>query len=514
MLVLLRQEGQRECTLWLCHAGEACRAQHPSVTENTELKRYQVELNLGNIESSNLEDEAVWWMLVYLRVYGNASGGFRGSSHFYNVLLPHLLGKECDIATKGNVDECGKNSGWPFVPLNGTSESLCCRGCLRVLLRQMFGCEQSQIDDIFGDVLSDLVKELEEDIKECEAREEGWLRADALMVQSACRQMARQSLQRQPSAKCIQGLKQILSKVDKIPLIDPQNTVPPAPVIPSKLDLDLSVEYVPFPHFELLTRYAQSSSSMQRGKALAYAHTNLTDNLYLSSLCQSDLVMPQGSCSESEVRAAACVRFKKASVHIKVVEKICREWKSGSDAARLKNLNICSLIESLFSRLPLPCPSAASLEEKHEQSTFWDVLSSERGVSRSGSRDQLLRRDQRQMLRTMYDLTVIYTSAWLPLTDDRISQSTNLITMGAMLSIFDAVLRVYPNDWSKDEFIVGDIVSGRTHKSSMGWSTDAYDGSRDFQIVFQNLHVDNVHLLGNFSVILPFTPGVCVALFY
>lgn len=320
--------------------------------------------------------------------------------------------------------------------------------------------------------------------------------------------MARQSLQRQPSAKCSQGLERILSKVNTIPLIDPPDTVPPAPMIPSKLDLDLSVEYVPFPHFELLTRYAQSTTNMQRGKVLASAHINLTDDLYLSSLDQSDFVMPQGSCSENEFRAAACVCFKIASAYIKGVEKICRGWKSGSDAARLKNLNICSLIESLFSRLPLPCPSAASREGKHEKSSFWDVLSSERGVSRSGSRDQLLRRDQRQMLKTMYDLTVIYTSAWLPLTDDRISQSTNLITMGAMLSIFDAVLRVYPNDWKKYEFIVGDIVSGRTHKSSMGWSTDAYDGSRDFQKVFQNLHVDNVHLLGNCSIILPFTPGM------
>lgn len=185
--MLLRQEGQREFTLWLCHAGEACQAQHPSMPETTELKRYQVELNLGNIESSNLEDEAVWWMLVYLRVYGDAYGGFRGYSHFYNVLLPHLLGKEWDVATKGNVDECDNNSGWPFVPLNGTSESLCCRGCLRVLLQQMSCCMQSQIDNVFGDVLSDLIEELEKDIDECKEAREGWLRADALMMQSACR---------------------------------------------------------------------------------------------------------------------------------------------------------------------------------------------------------------------------------------------------------------------------------------------------------------------------------------
>ena len=134
VLVLERSIGQDFCTLWWCHAGEGCRDKHPSKTLDEGVRLYRTVLCLPQVDRKNLEDEAIWWMLVYLRVFGSAWNQFKGYGHCYQVLLPHILGEDLETVLGRNTDKHGNNVDWPFEPLIYKNDSLCCIACLRVLV--------------------------------------------------------------------------------------------------------------------------------------------------------------------------------------------------------------------------------------------------------------------------------------------------------------------------------------------------------------------------------------------
>jgi hypothetical protein len=457
-------------------------------------------LHFPKVKREQIDDEATWWMLVYLRVYGQGYNQLKGHDQWYQVLLPHILGEGIEAALGHSADKDGNNVAWPFEPLNSTNDTLCCKSCLRVCLHVLpcwtSPCTHSEIDSILGHILTDLAKELETELDKALADEEAWLRSDALLVQSACKQMARQSLQlqRQPTETFAKTLESIMSKVGAMALLDSPETMS------SELPLSVTVEDVSFPHFGHIVCMERGVTHGQRGKELAFqvSSGNSSNHVYLASLCKTGLLVENGAGTEKMgVFAAACDRFREALVQIKTVEKICNEVRSGSDSELIQNLKICSLIESLFCRvLPMPSSPKAS-QEGEDADSFWNILSSSNNESSTGShaQQQFKTREQCQLLQSVYELVLIYTSAWLPLTSDRISQSTNLITMGSMISIFDAGLRLRPIDRKPGSFLLGDIICGRGYSGTMGWSTDAFDGSRNLRTVFENLHVEDPDLL-------------------
>ena len=461
LLVLERKGSGEDGCLWLCHAGTGC-AEHPGDDTSTgDDTSKQIVLRFPLKSFKQCMDEAVWWFAVYLRAYGGVFGGkFQGYEQFYHVLIPHILGGISGFAGSANqITESNNLFDWPKEGI-GDNRNLVrqtCRACARVLMH-IEGFTSDDIEKVFLKLDVGVIKRLQDDLKAHMESDDILSRADGLLIRSACRQIAHRELKSSMDPGVCQGLTRILEmldeveqqKVDKAGTIciqdSPAHMIPKLPKCPRDGKSGYSCDATsglcfPSELWRFVQDFGNTFGILQSGRKLDHANTT-------SSVVDIDNSVLNGSFFHANVshRKEAVHTFKEASKLLVSLGKQCESLRSATSAKTIRYLDLCSMIEKTFTQdLPIPSPVVAQGAGEKAR-TFWNVLC--RPHAKAEPVDQVNRlrtKDQQQFLHYLYDVICCYVVGITELNGfnsrSRTVHSVNVITLGALLSIFDVVLR-------------------------------------------------------------------------
>jgi hypothetical protein len=467
LLVIEFDHESRKFCLWLCNGGLGCE-HHPFKFDSNGVTRFRTVIKLPGISEERLLDDAVWWMWAHLQTNSTLCG----PSMIYEVFIPHLCGSSLESVMSRDTDTDGNNPMWPFESIGLTPPELqACQGCVRLL------CNVSGIrngSDIVTQIEVEFLKRLEAAIEAGIDQRLQILPPDIATIKEACRMISKR-LEKFASLEICHLLSNILTRLEVLNKID-LNEAEQSHAIPLAKDsiqmISRYVDFEPYPFFDFFSRTGVQPAC---GRELPT----------ISPVGFSTVSIPQEDIKTS---------FKSALSFLEATENLCSLLRvnAGGLPDIIWHTKIISIVQQAFTQmLPIPQPN---------QKCAWPC----------GTED-IKTLEQRKCLKCIYSIARYYCQAVRSLDykcadqsrdivdkvlnkPELAAENVHIVVMASILSIFDCVLRMDVNRPKDQDFLVGDIISGRRGKP-LGLCLKSFDGIRDLRFAFEHAEIHAPHLL-------------------
>ena len=400
-------------------------------------------IHLAEFDSS-LFDAGLCFMLVNVRATHIFYAYESPALYFYEVLLVHMLGDRSfrDVCDQSDGPEWGAFEVTAFPEKTDDNETL--NVTLQCLLRR-YGFDENVAASIQSGIQHAALDDLDNELQNFLASQQPVVESDVLIIEALITKALVQTLRETPVKafrSCMDGenllpehrevwqrVQRIRSKASQLLLIGGR-----AAHSPSLLGIDACVPFHSFLGFELMRDVSPFEKAQETISSTTAASRSFLVNLQ------------RGLLAEDRSSISSFSHLLRALDDCKQVCDDLRYGNHGLDASAAANLT-AAVVEHTFTRL-LPLP-----EPWQECGRIGDIYNPPSDRRHATSRaDRVTVAEQRQCLQQLNQLVLHYLAAifsqplgaskgWAH--DDSLynSQGEQLVTMAALVAVFDAVLR-------------------------------------------------------------------------
>eukprot|EP00658_Telonema_sp_P-2_P010324 TRINITY_DN13891_c0_g1_i1.p1 TRINITY_DN13891_c0_g1~~TRINITY_DN13891_c0_g1_i1.p1 ORF type:complete len:1462 (-),score=417.56 TRINITY_DN13891_c0_g1_i1:67-4452(-) len=383
---------------------------HPVTAKDYPKSKMQCALRIGDIPEATACDESLWYMILKLQLFACEENS---RSFWYEVIIPHL--------TAGNPEEAIKHweptGGHYETPQrSGTCFYRCTLTAFRYLLKE-YGFTVEQQKELFVNVRLSFLRKAEAEMKQCGAGDMN--QSDTRLVRLAIQMsgLAAAKMQKR-GVYDAQKLKEIHGYLAEIRTLT--DSVAPADQVggPEKqFELSASAELVQLPGLGSVVQ--QADVTPYKGQ-----DTQVAPDLFVNML----KIESKDSGKDHYAHVAAVI-----SNCLTCCKKI--RDKAAVSSASIALHQVCALVERTFSvDIPIPDPATGFKS------------------------DGMMLEQQRASIRELLDISMQYVSACKSKNSDRGMDAAHAITMGAILTVADAIARIEAADQPSPLF---QVLSGR-----------------------------------------------------
>eukprot|EP00939_MAST-03C_sp_MAST-3C-sp1_P001539 g1539.t1 len=414
-----------------CNTGEGVEY-HPSNRSDYPKTKSRTAIRVPNIPKERMLDEAVWYLLfkqMRLRRKEN------GPKVFYEVVLPHLAGSHLSQAVS---DSKLLNGEFETVQRSGT----CFFRCILSAFRYMMKCDG--FDRVARKKVTLMLRyafleQIERDLMEFEYVKD-FNESDLFMIQMACGQTALAAAKLVNSTKNpgatpvirLDNLKQIRTQVASIKsaarALEPKAFVP---VEDAPLRLEPFAKLKPFRGFECLATHHESVEKF------AGSLTEAVPEMFV------DLQPPKRVPSSFGQLVHVLARLHDRCDKLRA--------KTSVTAMSLSVHQLCALVQDVVCSGTLPLPGGSGRFGKESAGLWHDATS--KGIK---SQQRL------EALEHLHAVAVHYVAAAFTMESDHAQFSARAICMSAIMTVFDAVVRLETTDTPS---ILSDLLAARSSAS-------------------------------------------------